>query len=109
MEKLNFDLDKLFLKGALIPAIVVENGTNEVLMLAYMNKESLEISLETGYTCFYSRSRESLWKKGETSGNIQKITGISADCDFDTLLVKVEQTGPACHTGEKSCFFNKII
>ncbi len=89
----------------LVPAIVQEAGTRRVLMLAYMNAASLRLSLETGYTHFWSRSRETLWKKGETSGHIQKITDIRYDCDADTLLVTVEQTGPACHTGEKSCFF----
>ena len=101
-------IDKLFEKSELIPAVVQDKTTREVLMLAYMNRESLRISLQSGYTCFYSRSRKTLWKKGETSGHVQKIVSVKADCDFDTLLVEVEQTGPACHTGSKSCFFNEI-
>jgi len=100
------DLEKYFVKADLIPAIVQQTGTNEVLMLAYMNKESLELTLKTGYTWFYSRSRQKLWNKGESSGHKQKIVSIKADCDFDTLLIEVEQTGPACHTGNHSCFFN---
>ena len=88
----------------LIPAIVVEAGTDEVLMLAYMNEESLKISLEKKLTCFYSRSRKELWLKGETSGNYQHIVSITTDCDKDTLLVKVKPDGPACHLGTKSCF-----
>ena len=102
------NLDKYFEKSDLIPAIIVEEKTKEVLMLAYMNRESLELSLETGYTTFYSRSRKCLWKKGETSGHVQKIKKIIADCDNDTLLVYVDQTGPACHTGSHSCFFNNV-
>ncbi len=103
------DLSKYFLKSELIPVIVVDDINGEVLMLAYMNAESLEISIKTGYTCFYSRSRQKLWKKGETSGNVQKIVSISSDCDNDTVLIRVLQTGPACHTGSRSCFFNKIV
>lgn len=102
------ELEKFFKKGELIPAVIQENSTGEVLMLAYMNKESLEKTLETGYTWFFSRSRQKLWNKGETSGYVQKVVSICGDCDDDTLLIKVEQTGPACHTGSKSCFFNKI-
>ena len=103
------DLEKYFKKSDLIPAIVYENDTETVLMLAYMNRESLKKTLETGYTWFYSRSRKELWNKGATSGNLQKIVSIYGDCDDDTLLVNVEQTGVACHTGEYSCFFNKIM
>lgn len=102
------ELDRFFKKSELIPAIIQEKKTGEVLMLAYMNKESLAKTLETGYTWFYSRSRQKLWNKGETSGHIQRVISIDGDCDDDTLLIKVEQTGPACHTGSKSCFFNKI-
>lgn len=102
------DLDKYFKKSELIPAIIVEEGTNEVLMLAYMNKESLRLTLETGYTWFWSRSRQELWNKGATSGHLQKVISIKGDCDDDTLLVMVNQTGPACHTGSHSCFFNLI-
>ena len=102
------NLDKYFLKGELIPAIVVEQGTGEVLMLAYMNRESLAKTLETGYTWFYSRSRQELWNKGATSGHLQRVVSLHADCDDDTLLVTVEQTGPACHTGSHSCFFKPL-
>lgn len=102
------DLDKYFLKSELIPAIIQEKNTNEVLMLAYMNKESLKLTLETGYTWFWSRSRQELWNKGATSGHLQKVVSIYGDCDDDTLLITVEQTGDACHTGSHSCFFNKI-
>ncbi len=102
------DLDKYFLKSELIPAIIQEKNTNEVLMLAYMNKESLKLTLETGYTWFWSRSRQELWNKGATSGHLQKVVAIYGDCDDDTLLITVEQTGAACHTGSHSCFFNKI-
>ena len=106
---MNFEIDKLFNKSELIPAIVQESGTGEVLMLAYMNKESLDITLKEGRTCFFSRSRQKLWRKGETSGHIQIVKSIKADCDFDTLLIEVEQTGPACHTGSHSCFFNDVM
>lgn|SRR5659263_195211 len=92
----------------LIPTIIQDYKTNEVLMLAYMSKESLKKSIETGTTWFWSRSRKQLWNKGETSGNTQTIKEIKYDCDGDTLLVKVEQKGNACHTGNISCFFNKI-
>lgn len=102
------DLKKYFQKGELIPAVIqdVENG--EVLMLAYMNEESLAKTLETGYTWFWSRSRRELWNKGATSGHVQKVVEIYSDCDDDTLLIKVEQTGAACHTGNHTCFFNRI-
>ncbi|MHC5226747.1 phosphoribosyl-AMP cyclohydrolase [Enterococcus sp. LJL99] len=94
--------------NGLIPAIIVEEQTNDVLMLAYMNEESYQKTLDTGKTWFYSRSRQKLWNKGETSGHIQKVKKIATDCDQDTLLITVEQTGPACHTGAHSCFFNEI-
>ena len=97
-----------FDENGLIPAIVVDFYTREVLTLAYMNKESLAITLEKGCTCFWSRSRQQLWLKGETSGNYQHVTSITADCDKDALVVKVEKDGPACHTGEESCFFNPV-
>lgn len=103
------DLSQYFKKSELIPAIVQESGTGEVLMLAYMNQESLAKTLETGYTWFWSRSRQELWHKGATSGHIQKVVAITADCDDDTLLIEVEQTGPACHTGRHSCFFKKLV
>ena len=103
------DVEKYFKKGELIPAIVQEAGTGEVLMLAYMNRESLEKTIETGYTWFWSRSRQELWNKGATSGHVQKFVKMMGDCDDDTLLITVEQTGPACHTGSHSCFFKPII
>ena len=102
------DLDRYFKKGELLPAIVQEKSTGQVLMLAYMNRESLQKTLETGYTWFYSRSRRELWNKGATSGHFQKVLSIYGDCDDDTLLVEVEQIGNACHTGSHSCFFQKI-
>jgi phosphoribosyl-AMP cyclohydrolase len=101
-------IDRFFQKSDLLPAIIQEYGTNEVLMLAYMNRESMRKTLETGYTWFYSRSRQGLWNKGATSGHLQKIVSIHGDCDDDTLLVVVKQTGAACHTGAHSCFFNEI-
>lgn len=105
-----FDINSLkFDAQGLIPAIVQDAFTNKVLMLAYMNKESLQISLDTGFTCFYSRSRQELWQKGATSSNVQEIQSISYDCDKDTLLVMVKQTGVSCHTGSYSCFFNDPI
>ena len=102
------DLDKYFVKSELIPAIVQEKSTGEVLMLAYMNRESMQLTLETGFTWFWSRSRQELWNKGATSGHLQKVIDIYADCDADTLLITVEQTGAACHTGSHSCFFKKL-
>lgn len=102
---MNYNID--FSKG-LIPAIIQDFKTNQVLMLAYMNKESFEKTLKTKKTCFYSRSRQSLWNKGETSGHIQEVKEIMIDCDMDTILIKVKQNGVACHTGEMSCFFNKV-
>ncbi len=104
-----FDTDKLkYDSRGLIPAIVTDAESGKVLMLAYMNRESLEISLREGYTCFWSRSRGELWRKGETSGNRQRIVSVTADCDADALLVSVVKSGPACHTGAVSCFFNGI-
>ena len=97
-----------FDEKGLIPAIVVDSVTKKVLTLAYMNRESLKITMERGLTCFYSRSREELWLKGETSGNYQHVVSITADCDSDALVVVVEPDGPACHTGEESCFFNEV-
>lgn len=102
------NLERFFQKGILIPAIVQEAKTGEVLMLAYMNLESLQKTLETGYTWFWSRSRQELWNKGATSGHLQKVVSITGDCDSDTLLVVVNQTGAACHTGHHSCFFDEI-
>lgn len=97
-----------FDEKGLIPAIVVDSVTKKVLTLAYMNRESLKITMERGLTCFYSRSREELWLKGETSGNYQHVVSITADCDSDALVVVVEPDGPACHTGNTSCFFNEV-
>lgn len=93
----------------LIPAIVIDTETKQVLMMAYMNEESLRVSMAEGRTCFWSRSRKELWRKGETSGNVQKIVSIAADCDADTLLVEVRKSGPACHTGAESCFFQPVF
>ena len=104
---INIDNLKFDEKG-LIPAVIQQVETGTVLMLAYMNKESLRKTVETGVTWFYSRSRNSLWQKGETSGHVQKVQDIYYDCDADTLLVKVEQTGAACHEGTLSCFSRKL-
>ena len=105
---INIDELKFDEKG-LIPAIVVDSITREVLTLAYMSKESLKISMEKKLTCFYSRSRNELWLKGETSGNYQHIVSITADCDKDALTVVVEKDGPACHTGSESCFTQSVF
>ncbi len=102
IDELKFD------EKGLIPAIVVDNTSGQALTLAYMNKESLEITLAEKKTCFFSRSRQKLWRKGETSGNYQHVVSITADCDKDALVVKVDKEGPACHTGEESCFFNPL-
>ncbi len=101
--------DLKFDEKGLIPAIVQDYYTKKVLMLAYMNEESLKISIDEGKTCFFSRSRQELWRKGETSGNFQTIVSIKTDCDMDTLLIDVIKSGPACHTGSESCFFNEIL
>ena len=92
----------------LIPAVVVDAETGKVLTVAYMNAESLGITMKEGRTCFWSRSRGELWRKGETSGNVQHVVDITADCDLDALLVRVKKDGPACHTGSDSCFFNAV-
>ena len=102
IEKLKFD------EKGLIPAVVVDAFSKKVLTVAYMNKESLKISMEKGLTCFYSRSRNELWLKGETSGNYQHIVSITADCDNDALTVVVEKDGPACHKGTDTCFTNPV-
>ncbi len=103
------DISKLkFDERGLIPAIVVDTQTGQVLTLAYMNEESLRISMEKGLTCFFSRSHQRLWLKGETSGNVQHIVSITADCDGDALVVEVRKDGPACHTGAESCFFQPV-
>ena len=103
IKSLKFD------KNGLIPAVVVDSVTKKVLTVAYMNEESLKISIEKELTCFYSRSRQELWLKGETSGNYQHIVSITADCDNDALVVVVEPEGPACHTGEYTCFHNPVF
>ena len=97
-----------FDEKGLIPAIVQDHYTKEVLTLAYMNKESLAITIDEGYTCFWSRSRQELWRKGDTSGAVQHVVAIYADCDCDALVVEVVKDGPACHTGAESCFFNEL-
>ena len=102
IKELKFD------ENGLIPAIVVDTITKKVLTLAYMNEESLKITMEKGLTCFWSRSRKELWLKGETSGNYQHVVSITADCDNDALVVEVEKDGPACHTGSNSCFTKKV-
>lgn len=102
IEELRFD------KDGLIPAVVVDAISKKVLTVAYMNRESLEISMQKGLTCFFSRSRQTLWLKGETSGNYQHIVSITADCDKDALVVMVEKDGPACHLGNDSCFTNPV-
>lgn len=103
-------LNKLkFNEQGLIASVTQDYKTNEVLMQAWMSKESIEKTLETGFATYFSRSRGKLWKKGESSKNVQKIVKITADCDFDCILLTVEQTGPACHTGKKNCFFNEIL
>mgnify|MGYP004678327977 FL=1 len=103
------DINELkFDDRGLIPAVVVDAVTKQVLTVAYMNEESLRISMAEGRTCFWSRSRQELWRKGETSGNVQHIVSITADCDADALVVVVEKDGPACHTGSDSCFFRPV-
>ena len=106
---ISFDINKLkFDEKGLIPAVVIDNKTKRLLTLAYMSRESLEISIDKGLACFFSRSRQELWLKGETSGNFQHIVSITADCDNDALEIIVEPDGPACHTGSFSCFENPV-
>lgn len=107
---MDIDIDSIdFEKGeGLVPVIVQNYNTNDVLMLAYANKEAAKKTIETGYGHYWSRSRKKLWKKGETSGHFQKVHNVLVDCDQDTLLYIVDQTGVACHTGEKTCFHNKL-
>ena len=105
-------LDDLSLKldaAGLIPAVVQQVGTGEVLMVAWMNEESLALTLKTGTTWFWSRSRQELWNKGATSGNMQQVRRILIDCDADTLVVEVDSPGPACHTGHRSCFYRELV
>ena len=97
-----------FNEFGLIPAIAQDINTKKVLMLAWMNKESIELSVESGYATYFSRSRKQIWKKGDTSGHLQKIHKISVDCDYDCILLEVDQTGCACHTGAETCFFQEI-
>ena len=102
LSTLRFDVN------GLIPAIVQDVKTKEVLMMAYMTAESLQLTLERGETYFWSRSRSELWHKGETSGNIQRVINIFKDCDADTLLIQVQPSGPACHTGKRTCFYRHL-
>ena len=102
-------LERFFTKALLIPCVVQEAATGDVLMLAYMNQGALARTIETGTTWFWSRSRREYWNKGATSGHVQRVVALAGDCDDDTLLVKVEQTGAACHTGAHSCFFNSLL
>lgn len=101
-SEIKFDANRL------VPAIVQDANTKEVLMMAYMNAESLRLTLERGETCFWSRSRNELWHKGATSGNTQKVIDVHVDCDGDTLLIFVQPMGPACHTGERTCFYRQL-
>ncbi|MBQ9942378.1 MAG: bifunctional phosphoribosyl-AMP cyclohydrolase/phosphoribosyl-ATP diphosphatase HisIE [Christensenellaceae bacterium] len=103
MNNIKFD------EKGLVSVVVQDADTSAVLMLAYMNEESLKLTLETGYMTYFSRSRQQLWKKGETSGHVQKVVTLAYDCDGDAILAKVKQTGPACHTGSYSCFFNEFF
>ena len=103
VKRIQFD------ERGLVPAIAQRAGNGEVLMIAWMNREAIEKTLATGQVHYWSRSRKSLWRKGETSGHTQTLKGFSIDCDGDTLLLTVEQTGPSCHTGEKTCFFTQVI
>jgi phosphoribosyl-AMP cyclohydrolase len=104
LEKLDFTKG-----GGLIPVITQDAKTKEILMQAYANREAVELTLKTKKATYWSRSRNEIWVKGETSGHTQKIVSVSTDCDYDSLLYVVEQVGPACHTGEYSCFFNKLL
>jgi phosphoribosyl-AMP cyclohydrolase len=104
-----FDASRLaFNEAGLVPAVAQDAATGEVLMLAWMNEEAVRRTLETGRVTYWSRSRQSFWVKGETSGHVQALVEMRVDCDGDALLVRVEQTGPACHTGERSCFFTPL-
>ena len=105
MEKIKLDLEKM---GGLIPAIVQDSETNEVLMLGFMNEEAWEKTLEIGKVTFWSRTRDKLWTKGETSGDFLIVRKIYVDCDDDTILIKADPKGPTCHTGNKTCFFKEI-
>jgi phosphoribosyl-AMP cyclohydrolase len=102
IDSLKFDAQ------GLIPAIAQQHDSGEVLMLAWMNRQAIEQTIATGQACYWSRSRGALWRKGETSGQVQRLVELRVDCDLDTLLVKVDQTGVACHTGRRACFFNRV-
>lgn len=107
---MNIDIENvLFSEDGLVPTVVQDEQTGQVLMLAYMNKQALEKTIETGETWFYSRSRQELWNKGATSGNRQQVRQLSLDCDADSIVVQVRPSGPACHTGETSCFYNHLL
>ena len=108
METMLYEGELKFDDNGLIPAVVQQADTGEVLMVAWMNEESLRLTLETGTTWFWSRSRQELWNKGATSGNTQQVVRVLVDCDADTLLVEVDSPGPACHTGARSCFFRHL-
>jgi phosphoribosyl-AMP cyclohydrolase len=109
-RKSGFSLSALkFDKQGLIPAIIQDYRKNDILMIAYMNKQSIARTIKLGKTCFWSRSRKKYWVKGETSGHFQFIKSIAYDCDMDALLIKVRQVGPACHTGNRSCFYRRIV
>jgi phosphoribosyl-AMP cyclohydrolase len=95
--------------GGLVPVVARDNATGKVLMLAYANRDAVEHTLDSGFAHYYSRSRGKLWKKGEESGHVQRVTAVRVDCDGDTLLYDVDQTGPACHTGEETCFFSELV
>jgi len=103
------NIEKIDFEKGLVPAIITDFENNDILMLAYMNQESFNKTIETMKTWFYSRSRKKLWNKGETSGHFQLVKEIMVDCDGDTLLIKVEQIGAACHTGNRSCFYTRIV
>lgn len=109
MNSASINLDEIFKsEDDLVAAVLQDHQTNQVLMLAWMNRSALELTLQTGKATFWSRSRSAIWVKGETSGNYQKVISIALDCDKDALLIKVETDGPACHTGEVSCFSNEL-
>ena len=113
MSDMRFDPHEMWAKmkknsDGLVPAITQDHENNEVLMMAYMNEEAFCLTCETGYMHYYSRSRDTLWKKGETSGHVQKVIEAYIDCDRDTLLYKIDQTGAACHTGNRTCFYTEL-
>ena len=109
MNQIPVELADRFANGELIPAIAQSASDGKVLMLAWMNLEALELTIKSGFATYWSRSRKEIWKKGETSGNLQKVDSIYFDCDSDAILIKVDQKGPACHTGEESCFHNLLF